>query len=145
MSKLLLIRVAGFVATFVTMVMMMVPKNVSAQNIGDDIVTQDFFNSIISQADDGCAGKNFYSRDVFLNAHNSYNEFGRLGNQDDSKREVAASFAHFTHETGRTLVLLLYISYFIATTSSIYFSFTYTIIYNLSLIYKQSRQSQHDF
>ncbi|NP_001238555.1 Endochitinase PR4-like [Glycine max] len=100
MSKLLLIRVAGFVATFVTMVMMMVPKNVSAQNIGDDIVTQDFFNSIISQADDGCAGKNFYSRDAFLNAHNSYNEFGRLGNQDDSKREVTAAFAHFTHETG---------------------------------------------
>ncbi|KAH1141658.1 hypothetical protein AAZX31_12G047000 [Glycine max] len=100
MSKLLHIRVAGFVATFVIMVMTMVPINVSAQNIGDDIVTQEFFNSIIDQADASCAGKNFYSRDVFLNAHNSYNEFGRLGNQDDSKREVAASFAHFTHETG---------------------------------------------
>ncbi|XP_027342817.1 endochitinase PR4-like [Abrus precatorius] len=65
-----------------------------------DIVTPTFFNGIIDQADSGCAGKNFYSRDAFLNALNSYNQFGRIGSVDDSKREIAAAFAHFTHETG---------------------------------------------
>ncbi|KAE9604550.1 Endochitinase PR4 [Lupinus albus] len=65
-----------------------------------DIVTQEFFNSIIDEADSSCEGKNFYSRDAFLNALDSYNEFGRTGTIDDSKREIAAAFAHFTHETG---------------------------------------------
>ncbi|RHN76229.1 putative chitinase [Medicago truncatula] len=65
-----------------------------------DIVTQEFFNSIIDQADSSCAGKNFYSRAVFLDALGSYNQFGRVGSVDDSKREIAAAFAHFTHETG---------------------------------------------
>lgn len=66
-----------------------------------DIVTPEFFNSIIDQADSSCAGKSFYSRAAFLDALNSYNQFGRAGSSDDSKREVAAAFAHFTHETGR--------------------------------------------
>ncbi|RDY12671.1 Endochitinase PR4, partial [Mucuna pruriens] len=65
-----------------------------------DIVTHEFFNSIIDEAEDQCAGKNFYSRDAFLDALNSYNQFARTGSEDDSKREVAAAFAHFTHETG---------------------------------------------
>lgn len=65
-----------------------------------DILTQDFFNRIIDQADSSCAGKNFYTRAAFLDALNSYNQFGRSGSLDDSKREVAAAFAHFTHETG---------------------------------------------
>nr|CAA40474.1 chitinase [Phaseolus vulgaris] len=65
-----------------------------------DIVTADFFNGIIDQADSGCAGKNFYTRDAFLSALNSYTDFGRVGSEDDSKREIAAAFAHFTHETG---------------------------------------------
>lgn len=126
-------------------IMIMVPKNVSAQNCGcaegvccsqygycgngdaycgtgckqgpcyagqtppslpnndanvADILTQDFFNRIIDQADSSCAGKNFYTRAAFLDALNSYNQFGRSGSLDDSKREVAAAFAHFTHETG---------------------------------------------
>ncbi|KAJ1424500.1 Lysozyme-like domain superfamily [Sesbania bispinosa] len=138
-NKLLSILVAGLAMAFV---MMMVSKNVSAQNCGcaaglccsqygycgegdaycgtgcregpcyvsqsppnndvnvADIVTQEFFNSIIDQADSGCVGKSFYSRDSFLNALNSYNQFGRIGSVDDSKREIAAAFAHFTHETG---------------------------------------------
>nr|XP_023887071.1 endochitinase EP3-like [Quercus suber]POE67781.1 endochitinase ep3 [Quercus suber] len=65
-----------------------------------DIVTQDFFNGIINQADASCAGKNFYTRAGFLDALNSYNQFGNLGSADDSKREIAAFFAHVTHETG---------------------------------------------
>ncbi|XP_015935372.1 endochitinase PR4 [Arachis duranensis] len=65
-----------------------------------DVVTQDFFNSIISQAAANCEGKNFYTRDAFLSALNSYSTFGQLSSTDDSKREIAAAFAHFTHETG---------------------------------------------
>ncbi|KAI4332470.1 hypothetical protein L6164_017375 [Bauhinia variegata] len=65
-----------------------------------DIVTDEFFNGIISQADASCAGKNFYTRSAFLEALKSYNQFGIIGSSDDSKREVAAAFAHFTHETG---------------------------------------------
>ncbi|KAI4299782.1 hypothetical protein L6164_033208 [Bauhinia variegata] len=65
-----------------------------------DIVTDAFFNGIISQAASSCAGKNFYTRSSFLSAANSYSQFGQLGSADDSKREVAAAFAHFTHETG---------------------------------------------
>lgn len=69
-----------------------------------DIVTPEFFNSISDEADSGCAGKNFYTRDAFLNALNSFSQFGSLSSPDDSKREIAAAFAHFTHETGRTLI-----------------------------------------
>lgn len=66
-----------------------------------DIVTPEFFSRIIDQADGGCAGKSFYSRSVFLEALKSYSSFGRVGTSDDSKREIAAFFAHVTHETGR--------------------------------------------
>ncbi|KAL6971754.1 Endochitinase ep3 [Sarracenia purpurea var. burkii] len=65
-----------------------------------DIVTDAFFNGIISQAGAGCAGIGFYSRPVFLQATNSYPLFGTEGSADDSKREIAAFFAHVTHETG---------------------------------------------
>ncbi|CAK9137231.1 unnamed protein product [Ilex paraguariensis] len=65
-----------------------------------DIVTDAFFNGIANQAGSGCAGKGFYTRAVFLEALNSYSQFGRVGSIDDSKREIAAFFAHATHETG---------------------------------------------
>ncbi|XP_065010772.1 chitinase 6-like [Musa acuminata AAA Group] len=65
-----------------------------------DIVTQSFFDGIIGQAQGGCAGKSFYTRDAFLSALGSYTSFGRVGTTDDSKREIAAFFAHVTHETG---------------------------------------------
>ncbi|KAK2425125.1 Chitinase family protein [Trifolium repens] len=77
----------------------MVPKNVSAQSVAD-IVTQALFDSIINQADPSCAGKSFYTRDAFLDASNSYDQFGTSGSADDNKREIAAAFAHFTYETG---------------------------------------------
>lgn len=66
-----------------------------------DIVTSEFFNAIIDQAEDHCAGKNFYSRDAFLDALIAYNHFARTASSYDSKREIAAAFAHFTHETRR--------------------------------------------
>ncbi|CAI0430108.1 unnamed protein product [Linum tenue] len=65
-----------------------------------DIVTPDFFNSIRSQAPNSCAGKNFYTRDAFLQAANSYPNFGNRGSLAGSQREIAAFFAHVTHETG---------------------------------------------
>ncbi|CAD5325796.1 unnamed protein product [Arabidopsis thaliana] len=65
-----------------------------------EIVTQEFFNGIISQAASSCAGNRFYSRGAFLEALDSYSRFGRVGSTDDSRREIAAFFAHVTHETG---------------------------------------------
>ncbi|KAH0912069.1 hypothetical protein HID58_035390 [Brassica napus] len=66
----------------------------------DEIVTQEFFNGIIDQAESSCAGNGFYSRGAFLEALESYSRFARIGSVDDSRREIAAFFAHVTHETG---------------------------------------------
>ncbi|MCL7029874.1 hypothetical protein MKW94_022780 [Papaver nudicaule] len=69
-------------------------KNVSIS----DIVTPTFFNGIItSVADSACAGKDFYSRKAFLDAVKSYPQFAKGGIYQ--KQEVAAFFAHVTHET----------------------------------------------
>ncbi|KAG6393218.1 hypothetical protein SASPL_147454 [Salvia splendens] len=65
-----------------------------------DIVTDSFFNGIAKQAGTGCAGKGFYTRAAFLEAVQLYPEFGTVGSTDDSKREIAAFFAHVTQETG---------------------------------------------
>ncbi|XP_059655015.1 endochitinase EP3-like [Cornus florida] len=65
-----------------------------------DIVTEVFFDGIIGQASENCAGRNFYTRDGFLKAVHAFSQFGRVGSVDDSKREIAAFFAHTTHETG---------------------------------------------
>ena len=70
-----------------------------------DIVTQAFFDGIINQAAASCAGKNFYTRAAFIDALNSYSDFGNAGSADGTKREVAAFFAHVTHETGRKIFL----------------------------------------
>ncbi|OVA07848.1 Glycoside hydrolase [Macleaya cordata] len=61
-------------------------------------VTPSFFNGIINQAGAGCAGNNFYTRDAFLEATKSYIRFAR---RTHPAREIAAFFAHVTHETGR--------------------------------------------
>ncbi|KAK4482636.1 hypothetical protein RD792_009800 [Penstemon davidsonii] len=65
-----------------------------------DIVTDAFFNGIADQAATSCAGRGFYTRQVFLDALASYPQFGTVGSTDDSRREIAAFFAHVTHETG---------------------------------------------
>ena len=72
-----------------------------------DIVTDAFFNGIADQAASSCAGKGFYTRSAFLEALNSYPQFGTVGSVDDSKREIAAFFAHVTHETGRKFWITL--------------------------------------
>ncbi|XP_022761551.1 endochitinase EP3-like [Durio zibethinus] len=66
-----------------------------------DIVTPEFFNGILNQAPATCVGRNFYSRGAFLEALNSYPQFARIGSVEDSRREIAAFFAHASHETGR--------------------------------------------
>nr|XP_043627981.1 endochitinase EP3-like [Erigeron canadensis] len=64
------------------------------------IVTLAFFNGIVAKSAGNCPGRRFYTRDVFLRAINAFPHFGRSGSIDDSKREIAAFFAHVTHETG---------------------------------------------
>ncbi|KAL6634012.1 hypothetical protein ACP70R_026683 [Stipagrostis hirtigluma subsp. patula] len=63
------------------------------------IVTPAFFGALAAQAADGCEGKGFYTRDAFLAAAGYYPAFGRTGAVDDSKREIAAFFAHANLET----------------------------------------------
>ncbi|KAI3973734.1 hypothetical protein MKX01_031154 [Papaver californicum] len=71
----------------------------SATNVSvSDIITPEFFNGIISKSDRRCSGKDFYSRGAFLDALKSYPQFGKGGIYQ--KQEVAAFFAHVTHETG---------------------------------------------
>ncbi|EHA8588733.1 endochitinase EP3-like [Cocos nucifera] len=66
-----------------------------------DLVTQGFFDGIMNKASGNpCPGKGFYTRQAFLDALGSYPQFGRDGSDDTSKQEVAAFFAHVTHETG---------------------------------------------
>ena len=50
-----------------------------------DIVTQDFFNAILSAADGSCAGQNFYTYNDFINAANAFSGFGTTGTSDDNK------------------------------------------------------------
>lgn len=63
------------------------------------IVTPAFFGALVAQAADSCEAKGFYTRDAFLSAAGGYPAFGRTGSLDDSKREIAALFAHVNHET----------------------------------------------
>ncbi|CAL1408602.1 unnamed protein product [Linum trigynum] len=65
-----------------------------------DIVTPEFFNGIKNQAPNSCVGKGFYTLDAFLRAVHSYPNFGNRRSLPGSKREIAAFFAHVTHETG---------------------------------------------
>lgn len=92
------------------------PNNVSIE----DIVTDEFFDYIINQAGSGCPGKKFYTRDAFLNATDSYYLFGRYGSYNDSKREIAAAFAHFTYETGRKIHIFFSLLLFIVFYSNTY-------------------------
>ncbi|XP_062090074.1 endochitinase EP3-like [Humulus lupulus] len=66
-----------------------------------NIVTDQFFSGIKSKAAaPTCPNQNFYTRQTFLSALSSYPRFATTGSVDDSKREIAAFFAHVTHETG---------------------------------------------
>ncbi|CAL5031273.1 unnamed protein product [Urochloa decumbens] len=71
----------------------------AAQNVAS-VVTDKFFNGIKNQAASSCEGKSFYTRSAFLNAVKSHPGFAHGGSQTQGKREIAAFFAHVTHETG---------------------------------------------
>ncbi|XP_010529197.1 PREDICTED: endochitinase At2g43610 [Tarenaya hassleriana] len=62
----------------------------------ENIITPAFFNSIISKAGGGCPARGFYTREAFIAAANSFSEYGGAV----TKREIAAMFAQFTHESG---------------------------------------------
>nr|ACJ62006.1 chitinase [Zea mays subsp. parviglumis] len=68
------------------------------------VVTGSFFNGIKSQAGNGCEGKNFYTRSAFLSAVKAYPGFAHGGSAVQGKREIAAFFAHATHETAHGVV-----------------------------------------
>lgn len=97
-----------------------------------DIVTQEFLDGITSQASADCAGNGFYSRSAFLEAASSFPDFGTTCTDDDRKREIAAYFAHVTHETGRTYVFLFIHAYMLACISTI--SIMYVYIYNGNIV-----------
>ncbi|MFS8020732.1 putative chitinase [Helianthus anomalus] len=59
-----------------------------------------FFSGIVDQSDASCDGRGFYTRAAFLEALRHYPEFSRVGSEEDSRKEIAAFFAHVTHETG---------------------------------------------
>ncbi|KAL0917995.1 hypothetical protein M5K25_013110 [Dendrobium thyrsiflorum] len=72
----------------------------AAQNCGcADVVSQQFFDGLTNQADPSCEAKGFYTRDAFFAAWQSYPGFAEGPSIDDSKREIAAFFAHVFHET----------------------------------------------
>ncbi|KAI3887770.1 hypothetical protein MKX03_018617, partial [Papaver bracteatum] len=66
----------------------------------DRMITPAFFNRIIIQAGTGCAGKKFYTRNAFLEAAELYPGFDHAGTVTKSNHEIAAFFAHVTHQTG---------------------------------------------
>ena len=65
------------------------------------VVTESFFNGIKSHAGSWCEGIGFYTRSAFLKAVAAYPGFAHGGSEVEGKREIAAFFAHVTHETGR--------------------------------------------
>ncbi|XP_057781414.1 chitinase 5-like [Salvia miltiorrhiza] len=66
----------------------------------EDIVTGAFFDGIANGAGANCPDRGFYTRAAFLEALGSFRGFGTDGSAEDSRREIAAFFAHVTHETG---------------------------------------------
>jgi chitinase len=76
----------------------------------DDVgsfVTDAFFDRIKSKSRSDCAGKRFYTREAFLSAVSYYSSFASPRSSDTAnKQEIAAFFAHVTHETGRKLVVI---------------------------------------
>jgi len=70
------------------------------------VVTESFFNGIKSHAGSWCEGIGFYTRSAFLEDVAAYPGFAHGGSEVEGKREIAAFFAHVTHETGRKYRIL---------------------------------------
>ncbi|XP_020692273.2 chitinase 4-like [Dendrobium catenatum] len=67
----------------------------------ENVMSEEFFGGLTSHANPSCEGNGFYTRDAFMNAWQSYPGFAESPSIDDSKREIAAFFAHVSHETTR--------------------------------------------
>ncbi|KAL9225111.1 hypothetical protein vseg_001072 [Gypsophila vaccaria] len=93
-------QVVGLMMVLTTTAIMLLSMVSTVQSINvATVVTPAFFNSIINQASSSCKGKRFYTRAAFLSAKRSFPKFG-TGTTLQAKREIAAFFAHATHETG---------------------------------------------
>uniref|UniRef100_A0A0C9S6Z8 TSA: Wollemia nobilis Ref_Wollemi_Transcript_14098_1042 transcribed RNA sequence n=1 Tax=Wollemia nobilis TaxID=56998 RepID=A0A0C9S6Z8_9CONI len=88
---------ARVVALVVLLVLVMV--DVGSGSV-DSIVTARVFNSFVSGAGAGCAGKRIYTRAAFITAAHAFSGFGTSSSSDVNKREIAAFFANAAHETG---------------------------------------------
>ncbi|CAN1770023.1 Chitinase 4 [Linum perenne] len=64
-----------------------------------NVISPAFFHGILDQTSPSCKGRSFYTRKSFLTAAKSYHHFAKLASVNDSKREIAAFFAHVTHQT----------------------------------------------
>ena len=69
------------------------------------MVTPAFFNGIVAKSRRNCPGRGFYTRDAFLKVIRGYPRFGRSGSIANSKRKIAAFFAHVSHETRSKYVI----------------------------------------
>lgn len=58
-----------------------------------DIITDEFFDGIIKNNSPECEGNGFYTREYFLEAAAKLPVFCRIGNESESRRELAAFFA----------------------------------------------------
>ncbi|XXG45842.1 hypothetical protein AAC387_Pa02g0815 [Persea americana] len=64
------------------------------------LVSQAYFNSLLSAVGARCEGKSFYTYDGFIRAAELATSFGTAGSDVLRKREVAAFLANAMHETG---------------------------------------------
>ncbi|XP_057957965.1 basic endochitinase-like [Malania oleifera] len=64
-----------------------------------DIVTEEVYNEMLPhRGTSPCPGA-FYTYDAFIKASNKFESFGTSGDLETRKREIAAFFAHTSHET----------------------------------------------
>ena len=95
---------AGILTTVLALglaLLLFAATNCGAADVGS-LVTDAFFDGIKqSQNQNGnCEGRDFYTQSAFLNAANQYSDFASGSSEDDGRREIAAFFAHVSHETG---------------------------------------------
>ncbi|CAI0471885.1 unnamed protein product [Linum tenue] len=100
MGKIQLPAIIHVVAVLVSAIVITIPATVVVAVPLGRLVTPEFFNNIRNKAGSNCKGKHFYTRRAFLKAAKSYPRFGHLDSVEESKREIAAFFAHVSHETG---------------------------------------------
>jgi hypothetical protein len=64
------------------------------------IISQNFFNGLVSRAGSSCGRKGFYTYNAFIAVANRYSRFGTTGSNDVEKRELVSFFVNGMHETG---------------------------------------------